>query len=75
MRTNNLTTLNNKSLCNVLCCILAILLFSMPLPSWSGLTDGCPTHTYLGDDPATENIDWSEQAQGIANDGKHCRPV
>lgn len=33
---------------------------------------GCPTHYYLGNNPdGTDWPDWSENAQGIANDGKH----
>ena len=31
----------------------------------------CPTATYLGNDPATDLPDWSENAQGVANDGVH----
>jgi hypothetical protein len=43
-----------------------------PLPSWSGLTDGCPTYTYLGNAPGgNDKPDWSEQAQGVANDGEY----
>jgi Bacterial TSP3 repeat len=38
----------------------------------AALTSGCPTHTYLGNNPdGTDWPDWSEQAQGVANDGKH----
>jgi hypothetical protein len=32
----------------------------------------CPTHIYLGNDPhGTDLPDWSENAQGLANDGHH----
>ena len=41
-------------------------------PAWSQLVDGCPEHTYLGNRPSDrDETDWSEQAQGIANDGEH----
>lgn len=36
------------------------------------LTSGCPAHVYLGNDPSnTEAPDWTEDAQGLANDGAH----
>jgi hypothetical protein len=50
---------------------MAVFSFAIPLPSWSELVDGCPTHVYLGNSPSGEGSDWSEQAQGIANDGEH----
>jgi hypothetical protein len=35
------------------------------------LADGCPDHSYLGNRPSDrDEPDWSEQAQGIANDGE-----
>jgi hypothetical protein len=41
------------------------------VPASAALTAGCPTHFYLGNNPDTDLPDWSEQAQGVANDGKH----
>ncbi|HJY42555.1 MAG TPA: hypothetical protein VJ303_14990, partial [Steroidobacteraceae bacterium] len=40
--------------------------------AWSAITPGCPDHIYLGNDPSnTELPDWSNNAQGVANDGEH----
>ena len=40
-----------------------------PLPE---IPATCPTHVYLGNTPGgTDLPDWSENAQGIANDGQH----
>ena len=40
-----------------------------PLPE---IPANCPTHVYLGNTPGgTDFPDWSENAQGIANDGQH----
>ena len=40
--------------------------------AWSAITPGCPDHTYLGNNPSnTELPDWSDNAQGVANDGEH----
>lgn len=38
----------------------------------SDLVDECPSYTYLGNVPGnTDNPDWSESAQGVANDGRY----
>ncbi len=48
--------------------VFALLLVSGPS---TALTDDCPSFKYLGDNPANnDNTDWSESAQGIANDGE-----
>jgi hypothetical protein len=50
-----------------ICLVLAVLL---PQPAWSQLEPGCPSHVWLGNSPSdAESPDWSEQAQGVANDG------
>jgi hypothetical protein len=42
------------------------------LPASAGLEPGCPDHYYLGNNPANSDWpDWSENAQGVANDGQH----
>jgi len=42
------------------------------VPTLAPLPTGCPTHTYLGEDPTGSDWpDWSEQAQGVANDGHY----
>ena len=53
--------------------VLALVAFvGTPDAALPQLVDGCPTHTYLGNLPSdAEPPDWSEQAQGIANDGEH----
>jgi len=51
---------------------VAMLLITVPLPTWAALNDSCPTYTYLGNSPNDSDApDWSEQAQGVANDGEH----
>ncbi len=35
------------------------------------LTTDCPSHIYLGNDPSGDGPDWSEEAQGLANDGEY----
>ena len=41
-------------------------------PAKAALTSGCPSHFYLGNNPGgTNSPDWSDNAQGITNDGKH----
>ena len=38
----------------------------------AGLEIGCPTHFYLGNNPSDSDApDWSHNAQGVANDGRH----
>jgi hypothetical protein len=40
--------------------------------AWADLEPGCPEHYYLGNDPSdSEAPDWSDNAQGVANDGTH----
>jgi len=49
-------------------CLAVALLISQP--AWSQLEPGCPAHIYMGNNPnGTDWPDWSEQAQGVANDG------
>jgi Bacterial TSP3 repeat/Thrombospondin type 3 repeat len=60
----------------VLSLIALVALLAAPRPAWSDLlsdlTNDCPVHTYLGNRPSSsDNPDWSENAQGIANDGQH----
>ena len=41
-------------------------------PTSAVVPDGWPIHTYLGNNPhGTDLPDWSENAQGVANDGHH----
>ena len=44
----------------------------LPLTAPPEIPANCPTHVYLGNTPGgTDFPDWSEDAQGIANDGQH----
>jgi len=53
-----------------------VCLFALILVLASGasaqLSDACPSYTYWGNLPGnTDNPDWSESAQGVANDGEY----
>lgn len=52
--------------------LTAAALFALPVVASLDLPPECPTHSYLGNDPDGTNLpDWSDNAQGVANDGEH----
>lgn len=54
---------------NVIGFVLAAALSTVAV---ADLVDECPSYTYLGNAPGnTDNPDWSESAQGVANDGRY----
>ncbi len=75
------TTMRLWAVCTVLAGVVlaggvapakAALTSSGVVPARAALTSDCPIHFYLGNNPdGTDWPDWSENAQGIANDGQH----
>jgi hypothetical protein len=76
--------MSNSLLMRSAVCSVAIVLIaavSIPVPAARGAAfatvriapqAGCPDHYYLGNNPSDSDApDWSDNAQGIANDGRH----